>query len=258
MFVVIFIIIIELYSSYKEQKEKKELSSYKKYQTSQKILNSVTETEKFKRNLLKKDDLPDYKTDVLLYRPHDYIEQICSNIKLLISNITEINLSSLSVTFIYKYPTDNSNWQWITRKNSTLSRNLQEFVIDDNSRSYFHYIISNNFSAHFEHDKGNLVLEGNYWISENDKRFSVLGSIASYKMSFIKNEEYLCIGYMITSTYGRTFVEDKTNQKEIDNFNILLSNTIIPSYRHLIETELGFMYERHKIMNDMCKDGKSA
>lgn len=52
------------------------------------------------------------------------------------------------------------------------------------------------------------------------------------------------------STYGRTFIEDKTNQMEIDDFNDLLSNTIIPSYRHIIETELGFMYERHNIINN--------
>ena len=129
--------------------------------------------------------------------PHDYIEQICSNIKLLISNITDINLSSLSVSFIYQYPKHNSNWQLITRKNSTINRELHDFVVDDNSHSYFNYIITNNFSSHFEHDKENLIREGHYWISENDKRFSILGSIASYKMSYIKNETNLCIGYNI-------------------------------------------------------------
>lgn len=53
---------------------------------------------------------------------------------------------------------------------------------------------------------------------------------------------------MVISTYGRTFIEDKTNQIEIDNFNDLLSNTIIPSFRHMIEAELGLMYERHNII----------
>lgn len=243
------VIKISLQEEKENQNLKEELSILKKYSISQKILNSIIETEKMKRNLLKVDNLPDYKKDVLLYYPHNYIEQICSNIKLLISNITDINLSSLSVSFIYQYPTYNSNWQWITRKNSTISRDLHEFVIDENSHSYFNYIITNNFSSHFEYDKEKLVREGHYWISENDKRFSILGSIASYKMSFIKNETTLCIGYLVISTYGRTFVEDKTNQSEIDNFNDLLTNTIIPAYRHLIETELGFMYERHKIIN---------
>lgn len=146
------------------------------------------------------------------------------------------------------YPTYNSNWQWITRKNSTINRDLQEFIVNENSHSYFNYIITNNFSSHFENNKDKLVREGHYWISENDKRFSILGSIASFKMSFIKNETTFCVGYLVISTYGRTFVENKTNQLEINNFNDLLTNNIIPAYRHLIETELGFMYERHNIV----------
>ena len=113
---------IVVFSSLKEEKDnqelRKELNSYQKYQMSQKILNSIMEVEKLKRNLLKVDVLPDYKKEVLLYNPHEFVEQICSNIKLLISNITEITLSSLSVSFIYQYPEHNSNWQWITRKNS--------------------------------------------------------------------------------------------------------------------------------------------
>jgi len=89
---------------------------YEKHMMSQKILNSLTEIEKTKRNLLKADTLPDYKKEVLLYNPHEFVEQICSNMKLLISNITEIALSFLSISFIYKYPEYNSKWQWITRK----------------------------------------------------------------------------------------------------------------------------------------------
>lgn len=216
---------------------------------SQKILNSTIEVEKLKRNLLKADILPDYKKDVLLYNPHEFVEQICSNIKLLISNITEIALSSFSVSFIYQYPENNSNWQWITRKNSTINNDLNNFIMDDNFHSYFNYVITNNLSSHFENNKENLVKEGHYWISENDKRYSTLGSIASYKMTFMKNETILCVGYLVISTYGTTFVEDDDPGK-IEYFKNLLTNNIIPSYRHLIESELGFMYVRHDIMEN--------
>ena len=122
---------------------------------------------------------------------------------------------------------------------------MHEFVVDEYSHSYFNYIITNNFSSHFEYDKEKLVREGHYWISESDKRFPILGSIASYKMSFMKNETTLAIGYIVISTYGRRFVENKDNQLEISQFQNLLSNMVIPSYRYMIETELGFMYERH-------------
>lgn len=245
---------IVVFSSLKEEKDnqelRKELNSYQKYQMSQKILNSIMEVEKLKRNLLKVDVLPDYKKEVLLYNPHEFVEQICSNIKLLISNITEITLSSLSVSFIYQYPEHNSNWQWITRKNSTINTDLNDFITDNNLHSYFNYIITNNFSSHFENNKENLVKEGHYWISENDKRYPFLGSIASYKMTFMKNETILCVGYLVISTYGTPFVEDD-NPVKIEEFNNLLTNNIIPSYRHIIESELGFMYVRHDIMEKL-------
>lgn len=66
-------------------------------------------------------------------------------------------------------------------------------------------------------------------------------------MTFMKNETILCVGYLVISTYGTTFVEDDDPEK-IEYFNNLLTNNIIPSYRHLIESELGFMYVRHDIM----------
>lgn len=246
-FAIILLLILVIVFSHIEKKknEKKELLINNQYAICRKILTSIIEIEKYKRNLLKMDPLPDYKHEVLLYNPHNYIEQICSNIRQLISDITKIDLSATSISFIYQYPTCNSKWQWITRKNSTINLELHDFVTTKNS--YFNFIIRNNYTKHFEHDKENLVKSGDYWLSDHDNSFHILGSIASYKMSFIKNETTFCVGYLIISTYGRTFVEDKTNQVEISNFENLLTNTIIPSYRYIIETELGFMYERHNI-----------
>lgn len=254
VFVLIFIVYIVYKISIHEEKEFNDLqnnmSTQKQYRISQVLLSSLIETEKIKRNLLKKNVLPDYKKNVLLYYPHDYIEQICSNIKTNISYITDINLSSLSVSFIYQYPTFDSKWQWITRSNNTINQQLHDFIVDKNSHSYFNYIVKNGSTSHFEHDKEKLVKENHYFISEHDQHSSELGSIASYKISFMKNETILCIGYLVISTYGRTFIEEKDNLIEIKQFERLLINTIIPSYRYLIETELGFMYERHKNMSE--------
>ncbi len=253
IFILLFIVYIVYKISIQEEKEfndlQDNLSTQKQYRIFQVLLSSLIEIEKIKRNLLKKDVLPDYKKNVLLYYPHNYIEQICSNIKINISNISDINLSSLSVSFIYQYPTFDSKWQWITRSNNTINQQLHEFIVNENSHSYFNYIVKNGFTSHFEHDKEKLVKENHYFISEHDQHSSVLGSIASYKISFMKNETTLCIGYLVISTYGRTFIEEKDNLTEIERFKGLLINTIIPSYRYLIETELGFMYERHKNMS---------
>lgn len=195
IFILLFIVYIVYKISIQEEKEfndlQDNLSTQKQYRIFQVLLSSLIEIEKIKRNLLKKDVLPDYKKNVLLYYPHNYIEQICSNIKINISNISDINLSSLSVSFIYQYPTFDSKWQWITRSNNTINQQLHEFIVNENSHSYFNYIVKNGFTSHFEHDKEKLVKENHYFISEHDQHSSVLGSIASYKISFMKNETTL-------------------------------------------------------------------
>lgn len=82
-------------------------------------------------------------------------------------------------------------------------------------------------------------------------RFSQFGSIASYKISFNRNDQALCIGYLTVFTYGRKFVAEEQNEQKIKEFNILLSDIIIPPFRHLLESELGFMYERHMRRNNL-------
>ena len=73
---VVFVLIAIVFIGYQviklslqEEKDNKklqdELATSKKYLISQKILNSITETEKCKRNLLKTNSLPDYKKEVL-------------------------------------------------------------------------------------------------------------------------------------------------------------------------------------------------
>lgn len=248
---VAFIFYVAIKISLKEEEEnskmQQKLKDYEKYCIAQKIVNSISETEKVKRNFLKNDMMSiNANENILLYSPHLYIDNVCVNIKSLISNITDISLSSFSVSFIYKYPTcSDSSWQWITGREGTLNQNLDKFVTDEKSHSYFHFLVSNNISAHFENDKEKLIKSGNYWISEGDMRFSQFGSIASYKITFNRNDEILCVGYMTVSTYGRKFVEDEDDKIKIKEFNILLSDVIIPPFRHLLESELGFMYERH-------------
>lgn len=251
-----FIVWINIKQSLKEEQTNQELQEkikdYQKYTMSQKIINSISELEKIKRNFLKTSiSSINLYENILLYNPHRYIDEVCDNLKALISNITDIGISSLSVSFIYHYPTCNdSRWQWITRKEGTLNQNLNDFVMNANSHSYFHYIVTNNLSSHFENDKEQLIKEGNYWISEGDMRFSRFGSIASYKISFNRNDQILCVGYLTISTYGRSFVENKNDRIKIDEFNSLLSDIIIPPYRHILESELGFLYERHIRMNN--------
>ena len=63
-----------------------------------------------------------------------------------------------------------------------------------------------------------------------------------------KDIEQLNRAYTAGTEKITTVQKELSTEQKIANFNNLLTNNIIPSYRHLIESELGFMYERHDIM----------
>ena len=250
IFIAVSVIQISIKEKNDSVKLENKLNDYKKYCVSQKIVNCLSDINKIKRNYLKKDEpLCDVSSNILLYNPHEYIDSVCECLKNLISNITEIANSSLSVSFIYKYPScKDDKWQWITRKEGTLNQDLNNFIVNEYSNSYFHFLVTNNIASYFENSKEELIKKGNYWISEGDKRYSTLGSIASYKISFIKNDVTRCVGYLTISTYGRKFVENINDNEKINEFNNLLTNSIIPPFRSIIVGELGFLYIRHNLI----------
>lgn len=228
-----------------------------KYQVSQKVLNRISNCMKIKGDFIRDETYKihyDYKENVLLYNPHRYIERICDEVKSLISEITEIELEYISVSFIYQYPTyENdrlSGWQWITGKNSTSNTDLSEFIKQGDS--YYHYLIVNDISTDFENDKGKLMAK-HYRPSEKDSRYSEIGSISGYKMAFKNNNKTFCQGYLIISTYGRKFYSVVNKSKfynSQDEFKEILFGLVLPSFRNLIETELGFLYMRHKYQHE--------
>ena len=131
------------------------------------------------------------------------------------------------------------------KKNGTINYSLDAFVMNEKMHSYYHYLVANTISHSFENDKTHLALEGNYWLSDNDKKHARLGSVAGYRVTFSKNEEVLCEGYLTFSTYGRRFVEENDEEK-VQEFDTLLTDTIMVPFRQMIEGELGFLYERHR------------
>ena len=227
------------------------LFNNKKYRISQSILNRLSNCEKIKGGFIKDETYKvhyDYNENILLYNPHRYLERICEEIKSLISDITGIELEYISVSFIYQYPTYSdewSGWQWITGKDPTSSFDLNELI--QRPDSYYHYLVSNNITASFENDKTNLIPQ-HYWVGEKDKRHNTYGSISSHKMSFRNNNSTFCSGYLTISTYGKKFYSnlDDNNFKSANEFEQILFDLVIPPFRKIIETELGFLYMRHQ------------
>lgn len=242
---------IDLYNS------KKILYSNKKYFFCQSVLNRISNCEKIKGAFIQDETYEihyNYKTNILLYNPHRYLERICDEIKSLIADITKIDLEYISVSFIYKYSYCNENslcgWQWITGKDPTMNLNLDELI--EKKESYYHYLMQNDIAASFENDKSKLVPR-HYWCEERDTRHEILGSISAHKMSFRNNSTSFCTGYLTISTYGKKFYSELDNGNVFDSeneFKQVLFDLIIPPFRKIIEAELGFLYMRHKYRSE--------
>ncbi len=267
--VVLLLLVIDIYFVLKISREealllynsKNAIFDNKKYSISQSVLNRVSNCERIKGGFIKDETYKvhyDYNDNILLYNSHRYLERVCDEIKSLISDITKIELEYISVSFIYKYP-HNSNdniwdeWNWITGKEPTMSLNLTELI--NKPDSYYHYLISNDISTSFDNDKGKLIPERHYWAEERDKRHKEYGSISAHKMSFRNNNSTFCTSYLIISTYGKKFYSEIDNDvfSSEKEFEQILFDLVIPPFRKIIETELGFLYMRHKYREEKKK-----
>ena len=250
-------------------KYKQNVYSKIQYKIYLRVLNRVSNCEKIKGNFIRDEtykEYYDYKENVLLYNSHRYIERVCEELKSLISEITEIELENVSVSFIYQYPTYEksalSGWQWITGKNTTTNMGLQEFI--NQQDTYYHYLIVNNIVTDFENDKSKLI-PMHYRPGERDSRHNEMGSMSGFKLAFKNNNTTFCQGYLTVSTMGKKFYSpyyQNKNYSSQEEFREILFDVIIPPFRNLLETELGFLYLRHKQQNlneeylEKCKEEK--
>lgn len=250
---VYFVLKLSKQDAYNICKAEQVSSKCRNYQISKTILNRLSNCETIKGNLIKDETYHpsyDYRKNILLYNPHQYIERVCEELKSLIAEITNIELEYISVAFIYQYPLyakdELSNWKWITGKNTTSGTQLKDFVKQKDT--YFHYLITQDISADFENDKSKLFSK-HYHAGEKDLRHNETGSIFGTKVSFKNNNFTFCTGYLVISSYGKKFcseLNDNENYKTENEFKEILFDSVLPPFRHLMETELGFMYMRHK------------
>ena len=247
------------------------IDTNKRFYISRKVLDRIANCEKIKGEFIKDETNKlhyNYKENILLYNPHRYLERVCDELKTLVSDITHIGLEYVSVSFIYKYPKHSkknvtesesekwNGWKWITGKDSTASFDLKELV--NRKDSYYHYLVANDKTASFENDKVKLINQQRYYVSEKDGRHKKYGSISAHKMSFKHNNYTFCTGYLIISTYGKKFYDyyDENEFRSEAEFEEILFEQIIPSFRKLIETELGLLYLRHNEREKILKHHK--
>lgn len=268
--IALILIAIDIYYVFKYSREEavklhnleNDIFDNKKYRISQRILNRISNCEKIKGGFIQEETYEVHhklNENILLYNPHRYLERVCEEIKSLIAEITRIDLEYISVSFIYKYPEENEEgqelcgWKWITGKDPTMNIDLIELI--NKKESYYYYLMQNDIAASFENDKSKLMPK-HYWPEERDTRHNIYGSISAHKMSFRNNNSTFCTGYLTISTYGKQFYSKLDRNNIFDSENELeqvLFDYVIPPFRKIIETELGFLYLRHKYRQENKK-----
>lgn len=103
----------------------------------------------------------------------------------------------------------------------------------------------------FCNDKKKLNESKNYIWSTKDEEYGCNGSIAGVVIE-LKNDnpERVFVRVFVTiTTYGRKFVEE-TDLLNEEVFAKLFKETVMNSYKTIIETELAQMFIRHGIHNN--------
>lgn len=177
------------------------------------------------------------------YNVHDYLNEICLNLKLTIAKIIKTEREYVDVSLIYKYHNE-TDWNCLSEK-SGISENVQlnDFIADQ--EVLYNYVLHHKEELPiFCNDKKKTTL---YKLGKKDNLFDGEGSFYTILITFANNKEILVEAILLISTYGVNFVLTTLNKKEQDKFREILSFEIMPYYISIIHNELGALYMRHNL-----------
>lgn len=193
-----------------------------------------------KQGMLTEADIP--------YSIFDQIRKITWEFCRTISHITDIPTKDLDSAFIYHYCYNGANnkdkdWRWITGKGLKFSVPLNSFV--DKADSTFHHMISNNVSMVFYNNKKDAAAEQRYQYTYKDYNHACRGSIIAAKVAFSSNDDILCEGIIMVTSYGKQFLDRYPDHTENELLQLIM-DSIFPCYKQLLAAELAMLYFRHQ------------
>lgn len=228
------------------EQEKNKSDEYAK-----RVLSKITQLQDDKANFLREktyDYVVTENNQPYYYNPHQYLFDICQNLRYTMADILKTHCDYVDVSFIYKYVVEDETWKWLSGKSSMSDAiNLNDFVED--GESFFNYIINNpEEMPAIINDKSN---QGNikYKCHRRDRMFNNKGSVYGIPITFFNNKQKLVDSILVISTYGINFVDLKSSEYEINEFKKNLSYEVLPYYISLIQVELGALFLRHNIDN---------
>lgn len=200
-----------------------------------------------------------YDENVLVYDIHQHIRNICIRLKELIVQLSpDFTDDMVTVDIVYYYPIDQKiktgvfnskkntiKWKAITSGDHTSSDIILHNYLHD-EHSFYSYLGEQGYV--FCNDKKHLDKTHHYVWSSKDYEKERIGSIVGTVID-LKNDDPEIVfvkSYLTIATYGRKLVEpgDILDEKK---FEQLFTDTVINSYKTLIETELAQMFIRHGI-----------
>lgn len=215
----------------------------------------------------------DYCKNILIYDIHQHLRTICIRMKEMIISLApnKFNDDMVTVDITYRYPSDqcfkqypidgmrcdieklqtislgsSAEWRIITSGDHTSSGNsIQSFLLPDQT-TFYNYLDEKKY--HFGNDKRDLANENHYSWSKKDEEYGRTGSIIG-KVILLKNdtpETPFVEVYLTITTYGYKLVEEN-DPLSVEEYEKLFKETVINSYKTLIETELAQMFIRHGI-----------
>lgn len=226
----------------------------------------------------------DYCKNVLVYDVHQHLRSICIRLKEMIISLApnEFNDDMVTVDIAYRYPsdekfdpmksqdtrcsilissfqpqTDSSEWRIITSGDHTTSDNALQKYLKEGQKSFYNFLGTEKY--YFGNDKQKLAQHNHYMWSQKDIEYGNIGSIVG-KAIELKNdtpETVFVEVYLTITTYGRKLVEENDSLSEHD-FETLFKETVINSYKTLIETELAQMFIRHGIRDHFINPESGA
>lgn len=246
--------IIVTYEGYSEKKkEEKKREVYRQNERAKTILSQLNllyedKTESLRENTYCHQN--NIKAGMLFYNVHQYMHQICINLRSTVAKLIEEDSEYVDVSLIYKYSNE-EEWKWIAGKSGISgAQNLNDFVESDGT--LFNYLINNtNESPIFYNRKEELIDENHYKDGRRDRLFKCKGSVMAMVLTYFNNERELIDAVLVISTYGVRFVDVEENSgEEINAFKKILIYEVLPYYVSLLQSEMGAMYLRHIYLED--------
>lgn len=235
------------YGEYKTEKEKEnERKIEERNKNAKKVLSHIMQLTELKAKYYR-DNTYDLviadKEWPIFYEAHNYLYEVCLELKHTVADIIKQESDYVDVSLIYKYCGE-EQWKWLAGKSGlTGSINLNTFVND--SSTLYNYIINNPKEVPaFCNDKTKCEY---YKLGRRDKIFDGKGSFYAIPITFSNNKEALVDAILLISTYGVNFIPTDSGKEKEKEFKRNLAYEVLPYFVSVIQAELGALYIKHNI-----------